>query len=314
MPLAPLSEQQRIVAAIDEQFSHIDAAVMALKRAILAADHLTLSLVDATIGKGVGVASTADLNAVPSSSRWPRVALRDIARIDSGPAFRSAMFRGPGQGVPLLRGENIAPGTLRWADTRTWPEDALAGHEHLLVDTTDLILGMDRPVVSAGLKLAQVRPSDLPALLVQRVARIRPGEDVTTPYLAVALRSRRFVIHLLASQTGTQLPHITLEAIRSYRLSLPPLAEQQRIAEAFQERVAAIDATREGAVAAAKRGARLRSSILAAAFLGKLVPQDPSDEPASILLRRIAGERASSNGNRPSHLGKARTTQTTAPA
>jgi type I restriction enzyme S subunit len=51
---------------------------------------------------------------------------------------------------------------------------------------------------------------------------------------------------------------------------------------------------------AERRSTSLRSSVLAAAFSGKLVPQDPSDEPASVLLERIAAERvAAANGHRP---------------
>jgi type I restriction enzyme S subunit len=227
------------------------------------------------------------------------VSLGDIAHVDSGPAFPSSMFKGPGEGVRLLRGENIEPGALRWADTRTWPRGEIIGYEHLLVEPTDLILGMDRPLVAAGLKLAPVRPSDLPALLVQRVARIRPAALVSTQYLAVALRSARFAAHLLASQTGTQLPHITLAGIRSFRIPLPPVAIQSQIASIFEEQRSVIETAHGRAGVAALRSARLRSSVLTAAFSGQLVPQDPADEPASILLERIAAARASTSEYKP---------------
>ena len=210
----------------------------------------------------------------------------------SGPAFKSADFRGVGEGIRLLRGENIEPGALRWLDTKTWPESMLDGYEHLFVGQADLILAMDRPVISSGLKLARVRPDDLPALLVQRVARIRPGDQVLSEFLHLALQLPRFVPHLIGNQTGTQLPHITLAGIRAFPVPVPPLEEQRRIVARVEEQLSAIDALRAGIERAQRRSATLRRAVLERAFQGKLVPQDPSDEPAPALLERIRADRA----------------------
>ena len=108
---------------------------------------------------------------LPVDWRWSSVG--EVARVDSGPAFQSKLFGGPDGGTRLLRGDNIEPGALRWQRTRTWPDERLSGFESLLVEVGDIILAMDRPVISSGLKLGRVTPHDLPALLVQRVARIR---------------------------------------------------------------------------------------------------------------------------------------------
>ena len=274
-PLPPLNEQRQIVAAIEEQLSSLDAADASLKAA------------KRRLGafRRVAIVGALDLDS-------PRVQVGDIAAVDSGPAFKSAHFGGPNDGIRLLRGENIEPGSLRWRDTRTWPSTMLDGYEHLNVAATDLILAMDRPVISTGLKLAPVKESDLPALLVQRVARIRPTERVTTSFLHVALQLPRFVPHLLGGQTGTQLPHITLAGIRSYVVPLPPLEEQRRIVAEVEERLSVIDAMRASIERAERRSATLRRSILERAFRGELVPQDPSDEPASVLLDRIRAGRA----------------------
>jgi type I restriction enzyme S subunit len=271
----PLNEQRRIVAAIEEHLSRLDAADASLAVAARRLKPIRQTTLIRTLGGG-----------------WPAATVGDVAKVTSGPAFKSAEFGGPGEGIPLLRGENIEPGSLRWRDTRTWPKSKLDGYEHLFVQSTDLILGMDRPVISAGLKLAPVRERDLPALLVQRVARIRPTERVMSPFLHATLQLPRFIPHLISDQTGTQLPHITLAGIRSFEIPLPPLEEQRRIVAEVEERLSAIDALRAAIERAQRRSAALRRAVLERAFRGELVPQDPSDEPADTLLARIRAEAA----------------------
>ena len=74
----------------------------------------------------------------------------------------------------------------------------------------------------------------------------------------------------------------------STRLILPPLAEQHRIVAEVERRLSVVDALEATVEASLARAERLRQSILKRAFEGKLVPQDPSDEPAGQLLKRLA--------------------------
>lgn len=187
--------------------------------------------------------------------------VQDVATVDSGPAFKSSQFGEVGEGIPLLRGENIEPGALRWSKTRTWPESLLRGFEHLFVEEGDLILGMDRPVISAGLKLAAARGTDLPALLVQRVARIRP-QSIDGRYLYLWLTSEAFIRHLQGSTTGTQLPHVNLASIREFQV--PRFGEdvERRIVDLLEDHLSRLDAADAGLRVSLVRSEAMLTSAL----------------------------------------------------
>jgi type I restriction enzyme S subunit len=88
------------------------------------------------------------------------------------------------------------------------------------------------------------------------------------------------------------MPKIDQTTVENLPLPLPPADEQETISVAVEEIMSAIDSNETLIAAATKRSPRLRQSILKRAFEGRLVPQDPSDEPATVLIERIAKGRA----------------------
>ena len=82
---------------------------------------------------------------------------------------------------------------------------------------------MDRPWIEAGLKFSAVRTVDLPALLVQRVARLRGSTRLDTRFLNYVIGCRDFTEHVISVQTGTAVPHISARQIKEFEFLLPPL-------------------------------------------------------------------------------------------
>jgi type I restriction enzyme S subunit len=122
---------------------------------------------------------------------------------------------------------------------------------------------------------------------------IRPR--IEAKFLAYWMLSPEFVRQAIPRQTGVTLPRISRKSLNETRLPLAPLPEQRRIVEAIETRFTRLDKTIEilktivgnGIPSDGGRIGQLRRSILRAAFEGRLVPQDPSDEPAIVLLERI---------------------------
>ncbi|SEQ23966.1 type I restriction enzyme, S subunit [Nitrosomonas ureae] len=235
----------------------------------------------------------AELPELPEGWGW--VKLGTVVETNVGFAFKSSEFSS--NGIRLLRGENIEPRQLRWVDTRFWPSESMGQFNDLLVNPGEIIVAMDRPVISSGLKVARVKQSDVPCLLVQRVARIKEQQNICTSYIFSVIDQNRFINHCLGNQTGTQLPHISEAQIRAYPVPLCSYEEQIKISEELDSRTTEADQLDQTITTALKQAEALRQSILKKAFSGQLVPQDPNDEPASELLARIKAERLASQGN-----------------
>jgi type I restriction enzyme S subunit len=93
------------------------------------------------------------------------------------------------------------------------------------------------------------------------------------------------------NKQGVTQVNLNTDIVRNFVICIPPLSEQYKIVEEIESRLSIADAVEKIADENLKQAGRLRQSILERAFEGKLVPQDPTDEPASVLLERIKAER-----------------------
>lgn len=167
------------------------------------------------------------------------------AHIDllTGYPFKSSEYSTDGRGIRLLRGDNVIQGSIRWADACHWPEDRMEGLAQYQLEVGDLVVALDRTWVKAGLKAATIRHSDLPCLLVQRVARLRGTQALDQYFLAVIVQSHRFIEMVKSSKTETAVPHISPNDIRDFVVALPSLPEQRTIARIMQAWDTAIQKT-----------------------------------------------------------------------
>lgn len=161
---------------------------------------------------------------------WPVVRLGDVVDLLAGFPFSSERYTKDESAPRLLRGDNVGQGVIRWDGAMRWPAGLATGLHDYWLRRGDVVLAMDRPWIEAGLKYAAVREFDTPALLVQRVARLRGTKRLDTGFLKYVIGGRAFTEHILAMQTGTAVPHISGRQILSFKFSLPPLGVQRAIA------------------------------------------------------------------------------------
>lgn len=307
IPLPPLARQREIVAEIEKQFSRLDEAVANLQRVKANLKRYKASVLKAAVegrlveteaslahregrtyetGKqllqrilverrakwnGKGKYKEPSYTKIENSSDlppgWAYALIDQLAYVDVGFAFKSAEFSS--EGLRLLRGENIEPGRLRWTETRYWPESRLAEFRNLLLEEGEIILAMDRPLISSGLKLARVRASDLPCLLVQRVARLRCVDKGMESYLHSCMSTQVFERHLLDGQTGTQLPHVSGTSIGAFVVPVPPASEQIRVAAEVDRHLSIIREVEAEVDANLQRAQALRQATLSSCFQNK---------------------------------------------
>lgn len=163
---------------------------------------------------------------------WRASRLDDEADLLTGFPFPSSGFTKVG--LRLLRGSNVKRGAVDWSPeiTQCWPGISAKTQAYQL-RADDLVIAMDGALV--GRSFATIALSDLPALLVQRVARVRSKKTVQG-LLRAWVGSEFFVRHVDLVKTHTAIPHISPRDIRDFAIAVPgDTAEQQAIATAISD-------------------------------------------------------------------------------
>ena len=206
--LPPLSIQQKITDALDKASALIEMR----KAQIEKLDLLIKSQFIEMFG-----------DPVTNPKEWKKEALQDHADILSGYHFNSENFSD--EGIKICGGLIIMPNNILWEECKYW--ESTKGYEGYLLNDNDIVMAMDRPWITEGFKIAKIERKWLPALLIQRTARIR-GIDINQEYLYIYLTIGGFDRH--CNVTGSLVPHISIKDIRSFNIMMPPLILQKEFA------------------------------------------------------------------------------------
>ena len=132
-------------------------------------------------------------------------------------------------------------------------------------------------------------PDQLEGANISRsVARLRPRKGLLPQFLAIALEAPAVQRWLRAQHRGIDMPVLNLSEVRLAPIPIAPIEEQAEVVRRVEILLAFADRLEAHLRQAQTAAGRLTPALLAKAFRGELVPQDPSDEPAKTLLERIA--------------------------
>ena len=163
-------------------------------------------------------------------SEFAATSIGSVASCFTGYPFDSNSFLGPGNGnARVFRGENLKEGYSEWGEKERRWAGITPDLQRFQLAEGDILVGMDGSKV--GKNWTKVSNSDLPALLGQRVCRIRAGENADQHFLFHAFGSTAFKSYVERVKTGTSIPQISNDQIKDFSLPIPPLPEQKKIAE-----------------------------------------------------------------------------------
>lgn len=288
VPVPPLAEQRRIVAAIEEHLSRLGAAVAGLNRVQAQMPRYQAAVLTAAMAgrfTSLGVANERNRPAETDGvlPGWTRKQLSSFARTASGGTPRRdnpRFFTGP---IPWVKSGELGDGVVNSVEESITESAVLTSSAKVFPKGTLCI-------ALYGATVGKVGILSMDAATNQAVAGIFLPTNVDVRFMFHFLRSIRS--ELIDLGKGGAQPNISQQIIRDLWVPLPPHKEQMRIVDEIDRRLSWVDEIERVVTTGLARAERLRQSILARAFSGQLVPQDPSDQPASVLLDRVRAGRA----------------------
>ena len=285
----PLSEQAAIVCFLDHADRRIRRYIHAKQKLVKLLEEQKQALIHQAVTGQIDVRTGRPYPAYKPSGvewlgdvpeHWEVIRLGRLITLTTGFPFKSEGFTQSEEDVRLLRGVNIAPGRLRWEEVVRWSAADTDNFAEYQLELGDIVLGMDRPIIQDGIRVAVVEQSDVPSLLLQRVARIRPGEELKLDFTLLLLRGKSFSDYLAPIFTGISVPHLSPEQIGGFRFALHSLAEQEKILEQLRPSIGAIRSAMDRALSQILLLREYRTRLIADVVTGKL---DVREAAASLL-------------------------------
>ena len=194
---------------------------------------------------------------------WKEASIGGIIDLLTGFPFPSSGYRS--SGVRLLRGSNVKRGLIDWNEdlAQHWPA-ITSDIAHYELRERDIVIAMDGALV--GRSYARVQASDLPALLLQRVARIR-SSSLCNDFLFFQIGSSRFADHCDSVKTSTAIPHISPSDIRNFTTLIPLTKKEQKAIAAI---LLDLDAELSGLKARLDKARELKQGMMQQLLTGKI--------------------------------------------
>jgi type I restriction enzyme S subunit len=297
IPLAPLNEQRRIAAKLDATLAAVDACRQRLDGVAAILKRFRQAVLAA--------ATSGELTREWREERgiekaWRPTTFGSVCEYITVGYVGKMANQYVSAGVPFLRSLNVRPFRFDEENLAYISEDF-----HRSISKSALAPG-DLAVVRTGAPgQCCVIPDSLPEANCSDLVIARPGCDLFAEYGAIVINSSLGQGFVKSEQVGVAQAHFNVGSMKRAPLNLPSLFEQREIVRRAHVHFTLADQLEARLATSRKFIDRLTPALLAKAFRGELVPQDPNDEPASVLLERMrAASKALSARSTPSQRGR----------
>ncbi|EHU9472539.1 restriction endonuclease subunit S [Vibrio vulnificus] len=256
LPLFEVGEQAQIANFLDHETAKIDTLIEKQQQLIKLLKEKRQAVIS---------------HAVSAKDGERAAKLSYFTDLLSGYAFPSSGFKQePSDAISLLRGINVGVDHIKWNETVYWPASDAPKLKEFVLEEGDIVFGMDRPWISSGARVAEIKNSDLPCFLLQRVARIRSLEGTYQPFVKLCLASNEFKRFVEADLTGVSVPHISPEQIKSFPIRAIGYEKQKYVTDLALANCKKLDEIEKKAEKAINLMQERRTALISAAVTGKI--------------------------------------------
>ena len=290
IPLPPLAEQRRIITKLEMLFTQVDAAVDNLNKAQGQLHRYRRSILKAAFEGKLTKEWRKRRSDEIEPDNWKKLKLSEFITLQSGLRPRGGT-RGILDGIPSLGGEHLnADGGFNFDKTKYVPEKFFNSLNYGQIYPNDILVVKDGATTGktsfVGVDFPYKRASVNEHLFIVRV-----DPKVAFPkFVFYYLFSDEGQTEIRSDFRGATVGGISRNFPLKVNVPIPSLPEQEQIVSELERSFSTIDEIENAISSELKRSQHLRQSILKQAFSGKLVPQDPNDEPAEMLQARIKAE------------------------
>lgn len=175
-----------------------------------------------------------------TQNQWRNGSCSDLVSLFNGFAFKSKDQQE--NGIRWLKIANVGIGKIKWNEESFLPINYRQEYERYLLKENDIVVAMTRPTLNNKLKIAKISSNDT-SLLNQRVARIDIKNDNVKEFIYQLFRSDYIARKINEALKGTDPPNLSVTVLDDIYINIPPLAEQEKIAEILSTWDQAIDST-----------------------------------------------------------------------
>lgn len=288
VPLAPLSEQKRIVNRIESLFAKLDEAKKKIQQVLDGAEMRKAAILHKAF-TGELTKNWRKENGISEDS-WEVKKLKDITTPKAGFAFNSKKFTS--EGYQIIRMGNLYGGKLDLDRVPVFyaPEniDEKIKKRAMLHDN-DIVITLTGTKYKRDYGYAVLIKEPVNLFLNQRILALSPIEKIVNPtFLLYSLRSKDFRDIFFSNETGgVNQGNVSSKFVENIKIKIPLLEEQREIVKVLNHQLEFVDDTTKICKDAYEQIYTMKKSILAKAFRGELGTNNPTEDSALNLLKEV---------------------------